>query len=85
MTTAVRATTARSRKIIRQMVRTRSDFEAAIAGASKAERSFLRRTIAALDRVIGLFPEFYMAVESLRKLANSKPRKRVRRSARVGR
>ena len=44
-TTVLRST----RKIKRDIFRTRSNCEAAMAGASKAERSFLRRSIAVLD------------------------------------
>jgi hypothetical protein len=82
MTTAVRAFIARSRKTKRDAFRMRSNCEAAMAGASKAERSFLRRSIAVLDALIARLD---ISTENLRKLADLKPRKRVRRSARVGR
>ena len=60
----------------------RTDPYAAMVGASKMERIVLKQSIAMLD---ALNVELDKSAGNLRKLAHSKPRKRVRRSARVGR
>jgi hypothetical protein len=63
-------------------VRVRRYLEDSMVGASQAERRYLRRGIVGLDRIISLLIEFDAAVESLRKLAIWKPRRRVAASTR---
>jgi hypothetical protein len=88
MTTATKATHRPKNGIIRgakDIARLRRDCLDSMVGANQADRRFLKRSIAGLDRIISLHIELDTAVDSLRKLADSKPRHRVVHSARAGR
>jgi hypothetical protein len=88
MTKATKTTHRQNSRLIRQtkvIVRLRRDCEESMVGASQAERRYLKRAIAMLDRIVSLVIEVDNAAESLRKLAEWKPRNPARRSARVSR
>jgi hypothetical protein len=88
MTAATKATHRSNNGLIRgakDIARLRRDCEESIVGASQPERRYLKRGIAVLDRIVSLHIEVDNAVESLRKLAERKPRNRAKRSARIAR